>query len=320
VVVTETESVLGLETERTDDGAILVGGQLTTVADEPVPNAAIEIRMDAVTVVTVATDEEGEFEEAIPPPNDVPPGESREVEVTVMHADEGSNIEDARASVTMEVTSDRGVARIGETLVYDLIALLFGEESVTAGGELELVGRRIPALLTYWLTLAGLVAGVSASVYAVVREASGRRPDPDDEAGTASGGSSPSASPRGGGDADRLGEPGAERFDRARERLFAGDFERAIGDAYAAVRPLIETRLAEPPSRGARTPRELRLAYRSAGADEEDADALDVLTARFERAAFAPTPVSRTEATEAIAAAGRLLEGREDDAYSDGPD
>jgi hypothetical protein len=87
----------------------------------------------------------------------------------------------------------------------------------------------------------------------------------------------------------------------ARERL-ESDPDGAVRTSYAAVRAAVPRSGTE-----TQTHREFYREHRKA-VDDPAADSLDRLTSIFERAAFAPTAVSRDEAATAVDAAARILE------------
>lgn len=90
----------------------------------------------------------------------------------------------------------------------------------------------------------------------------------------------------------------------ARSHLAAGDAERAVVAAYAAVREGLGDGSA-PRGGPALTHREFHLAHE--GTVDEGARDLRVLTDTYERAAFAPDGPTRDEAAAALAAAAALL-------------
>ena len=191
----------------------------------------------------------------------LPEGETA-VTITVSYENPESNVEEIEESITVERGGD-DAGPIGE------VAGAYG-----VPGSVDVLGLGLLA------TLVGLVLAFGV----VRRRLLGRGTDDGS-----------------GGRGTREGPSTIETIrlllTLSRRRLWAGETDDAIRLAYAATRLAVGG-----PSRARRsqTPWEFYEEMLSEGLSESERRRLRSLTSRFERAAFAPTPASESDATDAV--------------------
>ena len=106
VTVLETETDLSVDATRTDDEEVVVDGVRETAAGEPLENETVEVSVGEQTD-PVTLDDDGEFEEILPPPDDA----GGDVPVTVTYDGEGTSFADAEAETTLSL-SESGVSAL----------------------------------------------------------------------------------------------------------------------------------------------------------------------------------------------------------------
>ncbi|WP_440771929.1 hypothetical protein [Natronorubrum sp. DTA28] len=116
IVVTETETDLEIEVDqvvREADDELAVRGAFATADGEVISRQPIEVFVGGVSVGTVVTDRNGEFDEIVPVPEDI---ESGEVEITGTYDGEETNLESASATSTVVVP---GEGILGTTMTLE---------------------------------------------------------------------------------------------------------------------------------------------------------------------------------------------------------
>ncbi|ESP90021.1 hypothetical protein [Candidatus Halobonum tyrrellensis] len=291
VPVDTTTPALAVRAARLGAETVRLSGRMT-VGDTPVTGARLEIRRGTETLATVRSGEAGSFATNVSVP-DVPANES--VAVTVAYDPPGGNL--APADVTLDV----GTAPRSDGLVPD----------VDTGFSLGPLDDLDPTLLA----LGALV------VLVVLLAVSGLAYESWVEGGLRSVGGWTAT--LGGDDAQRDGSA-TSRSERARideppesVRSDAGDLlldaaemqlreegsDAAVVRAYAAARRSLDARFGIDPTL---THWELLTAYRDA-LDRESGEALERLTAAYERAAFSSAESTTETADEALKQAGVVV-------------
>lgn len=300
VGVDRTTPELSVRTNRTDANATRVSGRLAVV-DAPVPDAELEIRNGTETLATVTTGENGAFRTDVPL-SGVPANGS--AVLTVAYDPPGGNL--APVDVRVDVGPAPGAAGIPD------VDTRFGLGPLDElGVDSTLIAVGVLALLAALVVTSGtggsgrirsttgrLLSGVAGAF-------GGDRGEPDRTPGVNAdianadfldGDESPVD------DSDA----GAMLLDAAEIQLRGErgeQIDRAVIVAYAAVRRRLDSRFGIDPSL---THWELLARYRDS-LDEESSEALERLTAAYERAAFSPTRSTTETADEALKSAGTII-------------
>ena len=269
---------------NTTDPVIPVAGRLTVENGSPAPNRPIELRLNGSTVSTVRTGQNGTYATNISIPQQLLAdlGETTPVTLVAVYSGQGTSFKasQARTQITI-IPPERG----------------FLEELLKVFGGLPTVYQFLLSIA--FISLGGLV------VYALRRQYTGGEAAPEAN-GAADQGSTSST--------DGI-QSGVSLIETARKQLSAGDTDRAILTAYAAIR----NRLSEALGLGsAQTHREFLAVCRERTIGTERFGVLSRLTEAYEEAAFAPQSVSEETSSEAIKDA-QLLEDEpdSDDGQSD---
>jgi len=290
VQIASTPTRLGL-TERTDtsDG-LRVAGQLTTPDGTPVAGQAVVVALEETTLGTVRTGENGSFASTMKVPGRLrPESGAATLELVAAFDGQGTNLDASRATATVEVTAPNAPGGTGDE----------GPGGETADGvRVPLPGGdelRIPKSVLALVGVAVLVVLFGGVVFRRRWRREEELQEPSEPSPAATGstvGSAPS---------------GAEStpLDDAERHLEASAPDDAVAAAYAAIRQEVATALAVT---GASTHWEFLQTAREAGLDGERSVALEALTERFERAAFAPGAVSVDEAEQVVNAARTLVQ------------
>jgi len=291
LTVATTPTDLSVAVEETTSRALTATGRLTTTDGEPVAHQPVRVAVDGQTVATVQTNAEGQFQTTLNV-SDAAATDADTVQLTAVYAQDGTNLDDARAETQVALASSASAS-----FLLPLGWLL--------GGLLGLGGAGV--------LLAAIVSGETnrPTVPAVLSRFAGSD-DSDDTSGEQTG---PAAGATTMDDETGTGnQPSTATFPApdvaARQEFEAGHPDRAATLAYELTRPRLSSELA---TDGAQTHWEFYAAWTATNGDDDDRTAaLRQLTEAYEQAMFAPTPVSSDDASGAIQAATTLVSGTDE--------
>lgn len=287
--VRSTDSVLVLDAAAEGPAEANVSGVLLTADGDPVPNQPVTLRVNGTTVETVRTGPDGRFRASVAMPSSaLEPG--RETAVTIAGVYDASDTNLRRSAADTVVQLPPGPESPG--LIARWVRELFGDLSATLVSIAQTLGLWLVVLsglgvvvLGYLLWRFELISGVFA----------GEPDEPPGSEGVETGGPEP------------VGEPAlvTQPLERARERL-SSSADEAVMVAYGAVRAALSDSV-RAAHRDADTHWEFLAACRQDGLDQSAIDSLVRLTEAYERAAYAPVSVDRTNAESVLDAAEPLI-------------
>jgi hypothetical protein len=297
--------------------AVVTTGRLTSVDGDPIGGATVSLATGGSTVATATTDAAGRYRTQLPASafGDAPAdGDDRTVRVAAVYDEPGTNLGPSRANATVDLsggasTPDEGAVEGSvdgpptgpSSLLGGVLALLFGADGAGAGGVARLAGD-VP-----WV---GVGLGLGGAVLLAVGGVLWRRGDDEPGAvGAAAAGVDAGAGDDGDDENGTTDEPAPEPLGTARAALDGGRTGAAVRSAYAVVRAALDETGVDAPSSA--THWEFARACHEAGV--ADPEALDALTATYERAAYGRIALSADEAEAALAAAETLLAGESGD-------
>ncbi|WP_139173354.1 DUF4129 domain-containing protein [Halogranum gelatinilyticum] len=267
VEVEQTVTTLSVTAEEDSTRSVRLSGEFKTADGSTISNQQIKFLVNGSLLGTSTTGPEGGYQSRIQIPESVVSGVSEEVTVRAVFTGGGTNLESARATVSVPITSDNGS----------------GEEDSSLFAALG----SLPTLISGAVVLTLVVAsGVAYS-----------RRSEDDETATV---------PTTGGPASQPTEPtetaGRSLLTLARDHVDRGKTETAIEAAYEALRRRFEGRLELAPSA---THWEFYQQYHTEIGDQSTE--LRELTERYEQAAYGPHDPSASDASAAIALSERFF-------------
>jgi len=285
LTVESTPTNLSITTEETPSGAVTATGRLTTAAGDPIANQTVRLAVNGSTVDTVETNNDGRFQTTVNV-SDVAPPTADTVQLAAVYAQDGTNLEDARAATQVALISNTSSS------ILPLVWRLFG-------GLLALVGVGLLVL--------SIAAGDTRrpTVPAALSRPFGSDGSGDGAADRSASADDATAMDDGQGTSDQasgVALPAPEAA--ARQALDAGQPDRATTLAYELTRPRLSSAL---PDDGARTHWEFYSAWQAANGADEQSAALRQLTEAYEHAVFAPEPLTSDDAAGAIHAATTLV-------------
>ncbi|WP_135854101.1 DUF4129 domain-containing protein [Halorussus salinus] len=275
VTVEPTPTDLSMTELRRVNGSLFVSGRLTA-RGAPLPNRTVQLAVGGTAVGTVTTNATGGYAEVVSVPSSV--SDRPNATVNASYAPVGENLQSSRADATVafEETGGNG-------LDYPLALRVAG-----------LLG-----LAVIGVVLARRLGGDDWSL------------GDDETPAPASAASDLSATVPGDADrsADALLDAAAERLDgdAAASDPTTDPADEAALLAYAAARKRLDGAVGRS---SAETHWEFYADCRDGGLSAERADDLKRLTETYERAAFAPEPVSESDAARAVATASDLEPAR----------
>jgi len=281
LTVEPTPTDLSLTTEETPSGAVTAAGRLTTAGGDPIANQPVRLAVNGRTVDTVETNNDGRFQTVVNVSAAAPPTADT-VQLAAVYAQNGTNLEDARAETQIALTLNTSSS------LLPLLWRLFG-------GLLALVGVGLLVL--------SIVSGDTRRP--TIPAALSRRfggDDADDRSDPTDDATAMDDEPDTGDQPPAVELPAPEVS--ARQELEAGHPDRATTLAYELTRPRLSSALTD---EGARTHWEFYSAWQAANGDDGQSAALRRLTEAYEHAVFAPDPVTSDDAADAIHAATALV-------------
>lgn len=306
----------------TDDGDdLVVSGTFTTADGRPVGGETLDVLVDGTSVATTTTDADGTFRTTVPLSQDLLRSGGSTVRVVVTYGDGRTNLESARSDpAPVALPADEEAPLVGQIRsVTGWLRSLFGVDDAAFAvfgvpvGWLAGVGViAVAAALLVRRRRTGPVDGRSSEAAAGAGATGGDGgPDGGDAAATAAGSAYATAAR-----SEPVSPPGdvepATYLEAARTALDGGDAAEAAEYAYAAARRHL-VRTAGISDRG--THREFLRHCREVGVDT-DLDRFELLTDRYERAAFSARRVTTHEAERAVEAAAALLSTTTDDPHA----
>lgn len=313
-VPTESQSV-AVETTATqltvnlssDGRTIETIGRLTTPDERPVPNQRIALLVDGDPVTSTTTGDDGRFtttfryEDAIE--------NNGSVTVTAVYRGTGTNLErtEATAVTTLSVQpSDPDGSDGDEVSVVQFQLPGVGTVNIASDpdgsddDEVGVVRFQLSGTGTVSIEIPLLIGGVVALLIGgggLLYVRTGGRTTPDSASDTESPGADVTAG------AVREGSTRVPMTERARDSLESENLTEAVRIAYAAGRTSMTERH---DLDGSGTHWEFFRRCKATSINEGERDSLKQLTEIYERAAFAPSEVTESTATEALDLAERL--------------